>query len=299
MPAPGMSESAPERELWLRVPGARLFVREVGHGPSLVVLHGGPDFDHTYLLPELDGVASAARLIYYDQRGRGRSAAGVAAEDVTIDSEIEDLDRLRVHLGLGALSLLGHSWGGLLAMEYAARHPEKVERLILLHTAPGSHADREVLRRRREALEAGALARMREIAATPAFAAGDVETEAEYYRAHFGATLRDSADLARIVGRLRVHFTPEDILKARAIEDRLYDQTWKAPDYDVIARLRGLRAKTLVIHAEHDLIPVECSRHAAEAIERARFVLLEDCGHFSFLERPEAVFAEIAALLAG
>jgi proline iminopeptidase len=263
-----------------------------------VVLHGGPDFDHAYLLPELDGLASAARLVYYDQRGRGRSSSDVTPEDVTIDSEIEDLDRLREHLGLERVSLLGHSWGGLLAMEYAARHPDRLERLVLLNIAPGSHTDRQLTRERRERTEVEALAKMRAIAETAAFTEGDVATEAEYYRAHFGATVRDPELLDQIVGRLRVHFTPADILKARAIENRLYDQTWNRPEYDVVARLRGLAAPTLVLHGEHDLIPAECARHAAEAVERARFFLLEDCGHFSYLERPAEVFAEIAALLA-
>ena len=78
-----------------------LFCREVGDGPPIVAVHGGPDFDHCYFLPELDRLADAFRLVYYDQRGRGRSAAGVRPEDVTLRSEIEDLDRVRRRFGLG------------------------------------------------------------------------------------------------------------------------------------------------------------------------------------------------------
>jgi len=61
-------------------------------GALIVVLHGGPDFDHTYLLPDMDRLADSFRLIYYDQRGRGKSGDGVRAEDVTLASGIEDLD---------------------------------------------------------------------------------------------------------------------------------------------------------------------------------------------------------------
>src|SRR4029077_3124701 len=113
------------REDYVPVPGARLYLREVGNGPPLLVLHGGPDFNHHYLLPELDRLSSRLRLIYYDQRGRGKSADAVAPEDVDIESEIDDLDRVRQHFGLSAVSVLGHSWGGLLAMEYATRHPDR------------------------------------------------------------------------------------------------------------------------------------------------------------------------------
>ena len=96
-----------------------LFCRDVGEGPPIVVVHGGPDFDHFYLLPELDRLAGAFRLIYYDQRGRGLSAAGVRPEDVSIASELDDLDLVRRHFGLETVAVLGHSWGGVLAMEYA------------------------------------------------------------------------------------------------------------------------------------------------------------------------------------
>ena len=106
-----------------------LFCREVGEGPPIVVVHGGPDFDHCYFLPELDRLADSFRLVYYDQRGRGRSADGVRAEDVTLGSEIDDLDRVRSHFGLESIAVLGHSWGGVLAMEYAVRHPERVSQL--------------------------------------------------------------------------------------------------------------------------------------------------------------------------
>jgi proline iminopeptidase len=277
------------REEYAPVPGAQLYVRDVaGAGPPLVVLHGGPDFNHYYLLPEMDCFADAFRLIYYDQRGRGKSSRGVAPEDVTIDSEVDDLDRLRQHLGLDAMAVLGHSWGAVLAMEYATRHPERVSHLILLNAAPASHADRERLRNHREGAEADILARMRAIAHTPAYASGDIATEAEYYRLHFSNTLRPE-HLGVLVDRLRAQFTPEEILTARAIEDRLYEQTWLRPEFDLIARLREAPVPTLVLHADRDLVIVECVRSIAEGVPGARLVVLQDCGHFSYLERPSEV----------
>jgi proline iminopeptidase len=283
------------RESHLPVPGARLFVREVGAGAPLVILHGGPDFNHHYLLPEMDSLAGARRLVYYDQRGRGKSARGVDPQDVTIESEVDDLDRLREHLGLEAIAVLGHSWGGLLAMEYATRHPDRVSHLVLLNTAPASHADLTRFREQRQATEAEALAKMRALSATRAFAEGDVATEAEYYRLHYGATLRRPEHREAIVGRLRSHFTPEDILKARAIEERLYEQTWLRPDYDLVPRLRRSKARTVVIHGGYDFVPLECSKRIADAVPGARLVVLEDCGHFSYLERPAAVFDAVVA----
>jgi proline iminopeptidase len=101
MAIPALERRSPVEEGYLAVRGARLFYRVIGSSTPLVVLHGGPDFNHHYLLPELDGLADLARLIYYDQRGRWKSADGVVPEDVTIESEVEDLDRLREQRSAG------------------------------------------------------------------------------------------------------------------------------------------------------------------------------------------------------
>ena len=277
----------------------RLHVREVGEGPSLVVLHGGPDFDYDYLLPELDLLAERLRVVYYDQRGRGRSADGVRAEDVTIESEMDDLDRVRRHLGLGSVAVLGHSWGGVLAMEYAARHPERLTHLILLNTAPASQSDHRTFRRHLDRIRPpGDLDRMRSLAATAEFRAGDLDVEAEYYRIHYRPTLSPPDLLDRLVPRLRTNFTPERVLAARAIEDRLYDQTWGSPGYDLIPALRRVAVPTLVLHGENDLVPVEVVVRIAEAVAGARLVVLPGCGHFAYLEQPDAVARQIHDLFA-
>jgi proline iminopeptidase len=276
---------------------ARLYVREIGEGPPIVVLHGGPDFGFDYLLPELDRLAEWFRLVYYDQRGRGRSADGVRPEDVTIESEVDDLDQLRRDLGVESVAILGHSWGGLLAMEYAGRHPERLTHLILMNTAPGSYEDRQVFAQHLHRIRpAGDVEAMESLAASAAFRAGDIEVEAEYYRIHYRAALHDPGLVDRLVPRLRLDSTPEDVLTARAIEDRLYEQTWSSPRYDLLPKLRRLEVPTLVIHGEDDFVPVEVAAHIAVAIPRARLVVLPECGHFSYLEAPDAVLQHVSEL---
>ena len=271
-----------------------LFCRDVGDGPPIVVVHGGPDFDHCYFLPELDRLADAFRLVYYDQRGRGRSAAGVRPEDVTLSSEIDDLDRVRSRFGLESVAVLGHSWGGVLAMEYAIRHPDRVSHLLLLDTGPASADDwrsfREGLARRRPAdVDA-----MRAIASTDAYARGDLEAEAAYYRIHFRITVRRPDHLELLVARLRSNFTEQGVVLARAIEHRLYEDTSESADWDLFPALRRLGVPTLVLHGEDDFVPVEFAARIAEAVPGARLSVLPGCGHFTFLEAPEAVFDEIS-----
>ncbi len=131
-----------------RVPigNATLYAREIGSGQPIIVLHGGPDFDHTYLLPDLDRLAASFRLIYYDQRGRGQSADHVVANDVTLLSDVADLDEVRRHFQLESPTILGHSWGAVLALEYALRHPRRVSHLVLMNPAPAAASDVTVLR---------------------------------------------------------------------------------------------------------------------------------------------------------
>jgi proline iminopeptidase len=278
--------------------GARLYYRTVGEGRPIVVLHGGPDFDHSYLLPELDRLAESSRLVYYDQRGRGRSAAGVKAEDVGIDSEVADLDRVRRHFGLDSVALLGHSWGGVLAMEYAARLPDRISHLVLADTAPASGEDALVLRHHLLSIRPAAdVERMEALRSSPGYLAGSLEAEAAYYRIHFRPTLGPEL-LEQVVGRLRAHFTEEGVLTAREIEQRLYDQTWRVDGYDLVPRLRALEIPTLVLHGEHDFIPGALAARIAEAMPRARLVVLPKCGHFAYLECPEAFCDQVAALLA-
>jgi proline iminopeptidase len=280
---------------------ARLHVRAIGSGLPIVVLHGGPDFDHGYLLPDLDRLADLGRLVYYDQRGRGRSFSGEGPDEVSIDTEMTDLDRVREWTGSASVALLGHSWGALLAMEYAVRHPDRVSHLVLMNSAPASHADHVVLRAHLARLRSPVqVERMAALRADPAFLRGDLATEAEYYRIHFSAAVRRPEHLDEVVSRLRNRASTADgIVAERAIEDRLYEQTWLIETCDLLPQLRQLRLPTLVLHGDHDFVPVEVAQHIADAIPDARLVVLPDCGHFAFLEQPEAVHAAIAELVSG
>jgi proline iminopeptidase len=292
------SDQPVPRNGYLPVENARLYYREVGQGQPIMILHGGPDFDHNYLLPEMDRLSDSYRLIYYDQRGRGRSAENVQPEDVSMESEIRDLEALREYFKLGSVAVLGHSWGGVLAMEYAIRHPQRVSHLILMSTAPASHDDylllRQELPRKRAA---GDQEKMKEIASSARYEQGDIESDAAYYRIHFRPTLRQPEQLERVIRSLRSSFTPEGIQKARAIEDRLTNETWMLSEYNLLPRLAALHIPTMVLVGEYDLVPVECAAHIAQAISGARLVVLKDCGHFSYLECPDQVRKEIAGFL--
>jgi proline iminopeptidase len=288
------------REGYVPVANAGLFYREIGQGQPIIILHGGPDFDHSYLLPDMDRLSNSFRLIYYDQRGRGKSAADVQPEDVTLESDIEDLESLRQYFHLKSTAILGHSWGGLLAMEYAIRYADRVSHLILMNTAPASRDDYMLFRQELSRTRAAAdIERLTSRSSDSKYQEGDPDTVAAYYRNHFRAALRQPEHLERVIESLRSSFTQEGILKARAIEDRLMDQTWLASEYDLLPKLKQLSIPTLVIHGVYDFVPVECAAHIAQAMPKASLVLLKECGHFSYLECPDEVHKEISDFFRG
>jgi proline iminopeptidase len=283
-PGQGGSQASESR---IPVGGTSLWARVIGQGHPVIVLHGGPDFDHGYFLPELDGLKDAFRLFYYDQRGRGLSADRVRPEDVTLASEIDDLDAVRRHFGLQAPALLGHSWGAVLALEYAIRHPTHVSHLILMNPAPASTSDLATFRAAYLDQLGGAMARQRAIVAGDAYQAGDPDTVAARYRIHFAHALARPEDLEKLMARMHAGFRrqgKEGILKARAVEDRLMLETWQVPGYDLLPKLRTLRIPTLVITGQRDFIPVEMAEHIARALPNATLVTVEGCGHFTYLE---------------
>jgi proline iminopeptidase len=278
---------AAPHESRISVGKASLYSREIGRGQPIIVLHGGPDFDHGYLLPDLDRLADAFRLIYYDQRGRGRSADDVQPADVTFASDLDDLDEVRRHFQLESPTLLGHSWGTVLALEYALRHPTLVSHLVLMNPAPASATDLAVFRKAYAQKLGADVDRQREIVASAAYKEGDPEAVAARYRLHFKPALKRPEDYEKLMATMKAGFISqgkEGIVKARAVEDRLMRDTWQADDYDLLPKLRNLSIPTLVISGDHDFFPGEIAEHMARAIPNARLVTIRNCGHFAYLE---------------
>jgi proline iminopeptidase len=111
----------------------KLFSQSFGTGTPIIVVHGGPGLDHAYFLPQMLELAKDHQLIFYDQRGSGKSLeTELSPELMNVNQFIQDLEDLRKDLGLNSFVLLGHSWGGELAMHYAVTYPESISALILM-----------------------------------------------------------------------------------------------------------------------------------------------------------------------
>ena len=292
-------ESKLVHETHVPVGGAELYARDVGKGPAIIILHGGPDFDQSYMLPEMDRLADAYHLIYYDQRGRGKSADHVQPEDVTLASDIADMEKVRQYFHLDSVTLLGHSWGTVLALEYALKYPERVSHLILMNPGPASREDYVQLRKEWLEKRAELVAQKKAIAETAAYKDGDPEAVTAYYRIHFKAALARQEDYEKLIARMHASFKKEGVLKARAVEDRLMQDAWANQNFDLLPQIKSLKVPTLVLSGDHEFIPASSAEHIAQAIPKARLTILEGCGHFTFMECPVPVHQEIDPLFAG
>jgi len=120
-------------------PGGKLFVDTRGSatGRPLLIVNGGPGFDHGYLLtsPVWDELAKTRRVVMYDQRGTGRSTPMKQGATLTLPDQLADIEAVRKSLGAEEIDLLGHSYGGTLVMSYTARYPQRVKKLLIVDSA--------------------------------------------------------------------------------------------------------------------------------------------------------------------
>jgi len=288
-------EDPTAEERYVNVLNGALFTRTVGTGPVIVVVHGGPGtLDHTYLLPAMDGLADIGRLVYYDQRGHGRSLGDLDPKDITVERFVADLEAVCDAIDEGAVTLLGHSWGAHLALRFALRHPGRVARIVLMNAAPVSRRDhQDFVAYRRE--RAGSLIdENRELLTTAAYADGDPELEVDLFRRGFSIGIVRPMDVAR----LHLRFSRENVARGRLIAQR-FEETLYAQPFDLLPDLADLNVPTLVLHGDYDFVPVSAANRIATALPRARLVVLPACGHFAYLEASDAVHIEVAAFIQG
>ena len=134
------------QEGYVNANGVMIYYKIIGHGEPLLVVHGGPGASHDYFLPYLLPLARHNRVVFIDERGSGRSQQLENPADYTVENMVEDVEAVRQSLGLGKMSLLGHSYGGVLAQAYALKYQQNLSHLILGSTFYSTCEDQRRLR---------------------------------------------------------------------------------------------------------------------------------------------------------
>src|SRR5687768_16193579 len=251
---------------------------------------------------DMEPLARGRRVIYYDQRGNGRSQLVESDEGLALERHIADLEALRRHFGLERLTLLGNSWGGLLISAYAAAHPDRIERLVLDSPAPPTQAQLEALgeefaRRARVRFTPEQRERIaRDVQAEIWLAADDPvricrEVMTSFlilYQHDPGAELPLRGDVCS--------GPPEAVRRQRAVNAAIYRSM---PDFDLRPAVRRVTAPVLVVYGESDAIPREGAEDWAANFGDARLLVIPGTGHLLHIERPGLFFPAVESFLGG
>ncbi|WP_083672787.1 alpha/beta fold hydrolase [Micromonospora sp. CB01531] len=270
--------------------GNELAYRVVGSGPPVVCIPGGPGQAVEYL-GELGGLGRGRTLILLDNRGTGASGVPADPDTYRVDRLVDDLEALRQHLGLDRMDLFGHSASGGICLLYAARHPGRLNHMVLV--APSLRVvglpsdldvDRVLAARAHEPWHANAVAALHAEATTP--------EEQQRYRWEAAPLL-----YGRWSPAAQAQAAAEPAQFAPAATDGFY--AGFTPDPALPARLAAFTAPTLLLAGEHDIWPTAAAvRQLAALFGSHELVVQPDSGHFPWVDDPAAFAASVEAFLA-
>jgi len=276
-----------DTEIYFDIEGAGLVPdgSRMREKPIAFLVHGGPGADHSSFKPTFSPLSQKMQLVYFDHRGQGRSARE-SVETYTLENNVEDMEALRQHLGLGQIVVIGTSYGGMVALTYASRYPQQVSHLIVIVTVPDS--------------------RFLERAKATLAERGTPEQQAIAQHLWQGS-FRDE-------DHLREYFQVMGSLYSRTFDPAAPHNGWKRAilsaeainqafggflrTYDVRDQLCQITAPTLVIGARHDWICApEFSQEIAAGIPNADLRIFEQSGHAVRADEPQALLDAIAGFL--
>jgi proline iminopeptidase len=286
----GASPAAPpvEQGTTFEAGGVTLWyeVRGGGPGTPLVVANGGPGFDHAYLHCSdcWDRLARSRKVVFYDQRGNGRSSELKDGQSCTLADQIADLEALRAHLGFEKIELLGHSWGGYLVMAYAARHPDRIAHLLIVDSAAPKIQDTAFL-----------------------FKYIYPETQAREDAVAFAVELGDAeaidADLREYMSMLFYTEEARAAFAARApslvYRQKVNKAVWgDLQRFDLNPELPKFRFPTLVVTGRYDFnVAPSVAWSIHRAIPGSELAVFEKSGHLPFCEETDGFVSKVEAFL--
>jgi proline iminopeptidase len=273
----------------MQIRDVSLFVEIMGQGTPLLLMHGGPGLDYTTLWP-FRVCADQFTLIFYDHRCNGRSE-GTDVASMTWENLTADADALRQALGFDKWAVLGHSFGGMVALEYALRYPHNLSHLILMNTCGDAwwvqHNAPELLAKR-----------------------GYKPASVEAARRFFNGQLTPDEVMPLVIKFLRAYYYRLNLLDVaremlfgprpkRRSEAHVFAYSQLLPGWSVMDRLDEIKVPALVLAGRHDfLFPPEHQAILADRLPNAQLELVERAGHEPHAERPAAVFPIVRRFLA-
>jgi len=284
-----------EQSGYIDANGVLIYYVEFGKGAPLVVLHGGPGADHTYFLPWLLPMARTHRLIFIDERGSGQSERVQDVSQYTIENMADDVEAVRVALGLGKIDVLGHSCGGVLAEAYALKYQEHVNHLILNSTFASTREMNEVLAREKAQMAPDKLAWLNQLEAAGLYGKGAIWEHGRYPEEYEKLAWGDG--YFPFLYGARPDSTYDPATGNAPTNWELYREMWGSDGEFIIDgnlksvewvdRLHTIHVPTLVMAGDHDECDPSLSKEMHEKIAGSKLVIFPNAGHMNFIDQPE------------
>ncbi len=275
--------------------GALIYYMSVGQGTPLMIIHGGPGASHDYFLPYLLPLMRTNRLIFIDERGSGKSSKCEDVSQYTVANMVEDIETVRQALGLGKISLLGHSFGGPLVEAYAFKYQQHLSHLILASTFASTRELNAALSKMKSEMPAKDRERLDALEAAGLFGKGEAWEHGRYPDEY--------AKLAWGVGYFpyiyKKHPDPnyDPVSGNTDMAWDVYREMWGShgefivdgnlTEVEYVEKLSQIKVPTLIIVGDHDESDPKMSEEMHGKIAGSKLVILPESGHMTFVDQPE------------
>lgn len=287
--------------------GVLIYYMTVGHGEPLLIVHGGPGASHDYLLPYLLPLARSNKLVFIDERGSGRSEKLEDATQYTVENMVEDVEQVRQALGLGKISLLGHSYGGVLAQAYAFKYQKNLTHLILGGTFYSTSAMNKVLAQEKQRMAPEALHKLEALEQAGLFGKGREWETGRYPEEYAKLAWGDGYFPFLYQHRPDPNYDPLSSNTTTSWD--LYREMWGSHGEFVIDgnlksveyadKLPGIKVPTLIICGDHDESDPSLSRFMHDKIAGSKLVVVPQAGHMAFVDQPALYVNSVNDFLQG
>jgi proline iminopeptidase len=287
--------------------GVLIYYQIIGHGAPLMIVHGGPGASHDYLMPYLLPLARTNQIIFIDERGSGRSEKLEDASQYTVENMVEDVESVRAALHLGKMSLMGHSYGGVLAQAYAFKYQQNLTHLILGGTFYSTTEMNKVLAAEKSNMPPEALAKLDALEKAGLFGKGKDWEKGRYPDEYAKLAWGDGYFPYLYQKRPDANYDPAAGNTTNSWE--LYREMWgsngefvidgnlKSVEY--LDKLSSIHVPTLLICGDHDESNPSLSRTMHEKIAGSKLVVVPQAGHMAFVDQPNFYIKALTEFLKG
>ncbi len=266
----------------VEINGVKHFIKKMGSGKPILVLHGGPGMFHDYLVPHFEKLAKDYQIIFYDQRGSGRTEFPQDTTSITTENFVEDLESIRNHLKIEKMNLAGHSWGAALAINYGKKYPEHLNKLVLISPAPATseYFDQMFnnMQKKRSDKDTKELVKLM---SSKEFEKREPKT---FLKA---VSLGDKVNLVNQKSVTEL-YKPMTFTKASANNFLLVNSIMEKNffDYNLTEGIDMIQCPSLIIIGDLDNVPFASNQLLQEALD-ARIEVLKPACHYPFFETPK------------